>query len=120
MMIHFLRDQGCARHKAEGLIEILEYEFFCNCVAASRLGPAVEPRQRRFTGFSGEFLRHDTRPSCNERVTLAKGPGRYYLLQGNSGHTRHPMSWSLNIGKLAGTVVRVHTTFLLLVAWTFA
>jgi stage IV sporulation protein FB len=30
------------------------------------------------------------------------------------------MSWSLNIGKLAGTVVRVHITFLLFLAWIFA
>src|SRR5450759_1971073 len=30
------------------------------------------------------------------------------------------MSWSLNIGKVAGTVVRVHLTFLLFLAWIFA
>src|SRR5512141_729945 len=30
------------------------------------------------------------------------------------------MSWSLNIGKVAGTVVRVHITFLLFLAWIFA
>lgn len=30
------------------------------------------------------------------------------------------MSWSLNIGKVAGTVVRVHVTFLLFLAWIFA
>jgi stage IV sporulation protein FB len=29
------------------------------------------------------------------------------------------MSWSLNIGKVAGTVVRVHLTFLLFLAWIF-
>ena len=29
------------------------------------------------------------------------------------------MSWSLNIGKIAGTVVRVHVTFLLFLAWIF-
>jgi Zn-dependent protease/CBS domain-containing protein len=30
------------------------------------------------------------------------------------------MSWSLNIGSVAGTVVRVHVTFILLLAWIFA
>jgi Zn-dependent protease len=30
------------------------------------------------------------------------------------------MSWSLNIGTVAGTVVRVHVTFLLFLAWIFA
>ncbi|HZD89758.1 MAG TPA: site-2 protease family protein [Pseudolabrys sp.] len=30
------------------------------------------------------------------------------------------MSWSLNIGKVAGTAVRVHLTFLLFLAWIFA
>ena len=30
------------------------------------------------------------------------------------------MSWSLNIGKVAGTVVRVHITFLFFLAWIFA
>lgn len=30
------------------------------------------------------------------------------------------MSWSLSIGKVAGTVVRVHITFLLFLAWIFA
>jgi stage IV sporulation protein FB len=29
------------------------------------------------------------------------------------------MSWSLNIGRVAGTVVRVHLTFLLFLAWIF-
>jgi stage IV sporulation protein FB len=29
------------------------------------------------------------------------------------------MSWSLNIGKVAGTVVRIHLTFLLFLAWIF-
>ncbi len=30
------------------------------------------------------------------------------------------MSWSLNIGKVAGTMVRIHLTFLLFLAWIFA
>ena len=30
------------------------------------------------------------------------------------------MSWSLNIGKVFGTVVRIHLTFLLFLAWIFA
>src|SRR5262249_29942019 len=30
------------------------------------------------------------------------------------------MSWSLNIGRIAGTAVRVHLTFLLFLGWIFA
>jgi Zn-dependent protease/CBS domain-containing protein len=30
------------------------------------------------------------------------------------------MSWSLNIGRVAGTMVRIHLTFLLFLAWIFA
>src|SRR6266571_873105 len=30
------------------------------------------------------------------------------------------MSWSLNIGSISGTVVRVHITFLLFLGWIFA
>ena len=30
------------------------------------------------------------------------------------------MSWSLNIGSIAGTQVRVHITFLLFLGWLFA
>src|SRR5690242_6334474 len=30
------------------------------------------------------------------------------------------MSWSLNIGRVDGTVVRIHLTFLLFLAWIFA
>src|SRR6185437_16055005 len=30
------------------------------------------------------------------------------------------MSWSLDIGRVAGTVVRIHLTFLLFLAWIFA
>ncbi len=30
------------------------------------------------------------------------------------------MSWSLNIGKVAGTAIRIHLTFLLFLAWIFA
>jgi len=29
------------------------------------------------------------------------------------------MSWSLNIGSVAGTAVRIHVTFLLFLAWIF-
>ena len=30
------------------------------------------------------------------------------------------MSWSLNIGRVAGTVVRIHITFIIFLAWIFA
>jgi stage IV sporulation protein FB len=29
------------------------------------------------------------------------------------------MSWSLNIGSVAGTAIRIHVTFLLFLAWIF-
>ena len=29
------------------------------------------------------------------------------------------MSWSLNIGSVAGTAIRIHVTFVLLLAWIF-
>ena len=30
------------------------------------------------------------------------------------------MSWSFNIGSIAGTQVRIHVTFVLFLAWIFA
>src|SRR6478736_10265284 len=92
MMVHFFRDQSRARHKTEGLVEIPEHEFFRDGVAACRLGPAGEPCQRGFASISRELYRHDMsplEPSCSERMTLEKGPGRYYLLPGGPDHTRH-------------------------------
>ena len=29
------------------------------------------------------------------------------------------MSWSINIGRIAGTAVRIHITFLLFLGWIF-
>ena len=120
MMIHFFRDQRRAGHEAEGLVEVLENEFFRDGVPAGHLRPAVEPRQRGFSGFTGQFLRHDLEPHCSERATLAMGSHRYYLFRVDPDHTRHPCPGHLNIGKVAGTVVRVHLTFLLFLAWIFA
>ena len=30
------------------------------------------------------------------------------------------MSWSVNIGSIAGTAIRIHVTFVLLLIWIFA
>src|SRR5215468_1631666 len=35
------------------------------------------------------------------------------------GHTEVVMGWSLNIGSVAGTAIRIHVTFLLFLAWIF-
>ena len=39
--------------------------------------------------------------------------------QGSEGKQRGPMGWSLNIGSVAGTAVRIHITFLLFLGWIF-
>src|SRR5450759_2853260 len=119
MVIHFLRHQRRPRHKAEGLVEILEHEFFGDGVPAGHVRPAGELGQRGLAGIGAKFLRHGAPSSIQSR-----GPrnGSAPILH----FTRRPrsyeafMSWSLNIGKVAGTVVRVHLTFLLFLAWIFA
>src|SRR6516164_8330824 len=35
------------------------------------------------------------------------------------GHREVVMGWSLNIGSVAGTAIRIHVTFLLFLAWIF-
>src|SRR5262245_25755440 len=49
-----------------------------------------------------------------------KGSAQTLPFPGRSRPYEASMSWSLNIGKVAGTVVRVHLTFLLFLAWIFA
>jgi stage IV sporulation protein FB len=44
----------------------------------------------------------------------------YAYLHGGPEFSEVVMSWSLSIGKIAGTVVRIHITFLLFLAWIFA
>src|ERR1019366_7957082 len=88
-------------------------------VPARHVRPAGELGQRGLAGIGAKFLRHGAPSSIQSR-----GPrnGSAPILH----FTRRPrsyeafMSWSLNIGKVAGTVVRVHLTFLLFLAWIFA
>src|SRR5262245_13903827 len=46
-------------------------------------------------------------------------PGTYLTLR-VPAHSEHSMAWSLNLGNIAGTVIRVHITFLLFLGWIFA
>src|SRR5450631_444754 len=119
MVIHFLRHQRRPRHEAEGLVKILEHEFFGDRVAAGHVRPAGELGQCGFAYFCGQFMRHVT-----FLVRRTHGPrnGSQSLLPfiRRSRSYEAFMSWSLNIGRVAGTVVRVHLTFLLFLAWIFA
>jgi hypothetical protein len=65
------------------------------------------------------MLRHLESIDIRERGR-AMSYDRYYLIGGRPRPYEASMSWSLNIGKVAGTVVRVHLTFLLFLAWIFA
>src|SRR5215475_12864222 len=57
-------------------------------------------------------------PCISERPR--KGSAQTLPFPGRSRPYEASMSWSLNIGKVAGTVVRVHLTFLLFLTWIFA
>src|SRR5499427_3732887 len=50
---------------------------------------------------------------------LAKAPLAAYLTERRRSARRPPMSWSLNLGTIAGTALRVHVTFLLFLGWIF-
>src|SRR6185437_10329566 len=78
--------------------------------------------QGRLSCFGGQFLRHDKRGLNFPPLTRGPRNGAVTSLpiSGVPDHTRLSMSWSLNIGRVAGTVVRVHLTFLLFLAWIFA
>src|SRR5262249_17130144 len=58
VVVHFFGDQCRPCHESEGLVEVLEDEFPCDGIPASHFGPAAEPRQRGFSGFTGKLLRH--------------------------------------------------------------
>src|SRR5437763_2590904 len=60
-----------------------------------RIPPDSSGRAAPHTGTRGQSQRHDI-------------------------PTRIPMGWSVNIGTIAGTAVRIHVTFLLFLAWIFA
>src|ERR1043166_207233 len=47
-------------------------------------------------------------------------PRAVLTCQERSAPSRHPMSWSISIGRIAGTAVRIHITFLLFLVWIWA
>src|SRR6266705_1682365 len=50
---------------------------------------------------------------------MANPLGRTYLGAVTSEARGFPMGWSVNIGTIAGTAVRIHVTFLLFLVWIF-
>ena len=64
--------------------------------------------------------------ACIDNARTRKQPINSYLTQikaqcaGGPAHCREVvMGWSLNIGSVAGTAIRIHVTFLLFLAWIF-
>src|SRR4051812_27772369 len=78
----------------------------------NRLAPALANRVRTLTcqhESQPNGLLHRTREPIDRTETATPLP-----------LTRRPrMSWSINIGTIAGTAVRVHVTFLLFLGWIF-
>src|SRR5438552_4602747 len=50
---------------------------------------------------------------------MANPLGRTYLGAVTSEARGFPMGWSVNIGTIAGTAVRIHVKFLLFLVWIF-
>src|SRR4051812_44431818 len=50
---------------------------------------------------------------------LAK-PGRRTYVERSRSRERLAMLWSVNIGRIAGTAIRIHVTFLLFLVWVWA
>ena len=73
---------------------------------------AAGPVCRDFCDQRGDITLHwAVRPAdCLGRLAVEAGTGPSVL-------RRHGMSWSIPIGVIAGTVVRIHLTFLILLAW---
>lgn len=63
--------------------------------------------------------REDRRKCLNTDTLLVNKRGKSYLDVIASEHTRGPMLWSINIGKIAGTAIRIHVTFVLFLAFIF-
>src|SRR6266702_907553 len=59
------------------------------------------------------------RPTRLGRGGMANPLGRTYLGAVTSEARGFPMGWSVNIGTIAGTAVRIHVTFLLFLVWIF-
>src|SRR5579885_417591 len=77
MVIHLFRYQGSPRHKAEGLVEVLEDEFLADGITAAGVGPTGELGQCRFAGFCVQFLRHDTHLlTCTRTIAADLTPWR--------------------------------------------
>src|ERR1700733_684931 len=62
MVIHLFGDERGPRHKAEGGIEVGEYEFLGDGVAAGHLAPPLEAGRGGLAGVAGEFLAHGKTP----------------------------------------------------------
>src|SRR5258707_14712938 len=63
MVVHLFRHQRSARHEAEGLVEILEFESLADGITVSDLAPTAQLGERGGAGFTGQFLSHrDTSP----------------------------------------------------------
>src|SRR5450759_3481031 len=105
--------------KPKAWLKSLKVNFFVN---ASRPATSDQPDSLAKAALRASAVNFCamSRSSGSKRATLAMGPPRYYLLSDDPDHKRLLMSWSLNIGRVAGTVVRVHLTFLLFLAWIFA
>src|SRR5581483_4127853 len=58
VMVVLFRDQGGARHEAEGLVEILENEGLRDGLPPARLRPAGQTGKGRFPGFRRQPLHH--------------------------------------------------------------
>src|SRR5204863_5231378 len=58
MVVELFGDQRGARHEAEGFVEVPEYEFLGDGVAALELAPAGKLGERTGADFAGQFLRH--------------------------------------------------------------
>src|SRR5262245_53109355 len=142
VVVELLSYKRCPGHEAEGGVEVLEYELLGDGITARDLAPAVKLCERGGTGRPGQFLAHDVvlllhrsdqfssqlQPPIIAVESPSQGGRRGRLLViCRGGHTfcqvvkgRGPdMSWSVNIGSIAGTAVRIHITFLLFLVWIF-
>src|SRR5436190_2067388 len=65
----------------------------------------------------GSKADNDRSPPMFPAGTCAERPGCRFTKRG--ANSEDSMSWSINIGRIAGTAVRIHVTFLLFLGWIF-
>src|SRR5579872_467144 len=127
VMIHLFGNQRRPGHEAEGGVEIGENEFFADGIAILRLAPAFQPAERRLTCLAGKLAAHSRLHRCPGRLAPRRLPlsqicgqiTSYQDVLGTRLSGRAVMGWSLKIGSVAGTAVRIHVTFLLFLVWIF-